>query len=103
MTTLWATAIGPYATNTRESPAGVLDTQLPGSCSVWHFTLRSEQPFRTFVLACPGVDAIRLWPLPVQPNWAEDWFEHLPPTLDGQQARITPRLACMVIIRRGHG
>ena len=85
---LWAIAISLYMVNTEESTTGVLATQLPGPCEVWHFTLRSQQPFRHVVLACPGVDAIRLWPLPVQQNWWEDWFEYLPPTPtpEGRQA-----------------
>jgi hypothetical protein len=30
------------------------------------------QPVATLALACPGVDYIRLWPLPVVKPWAED-------------------------------
>lgn len=30
------------------------------------------QSTRTFVLACQGTDAIRLWPLPVEKPWLED-------------------------------
>ena len=30
------------------------------------------QPVRTFVLACPRMDMIRLWPLPVEQPWFED-------------------------------
>ena len=33
-----------------------------------------KQPFKTFVLACPGVDFIKLWPLPVEYNWDEEWL-----------------------------
>ena len=33
---------------------------------------RVLQPVVTIALACPGVDMIRLWPLPVQQPWFED-------------------------------
>jgi len=33
------------------------------------------QPFATVVLACPRVDAIRLWPLLIEQPWEEDWYE----------------------------
>ena len=33
------------------------------------------QPLRTLALACPGIDYIRLWPLPIQQPWDEDWWE----------------------------
>ena len=41
------------------------------SCELWDIYPPSAQP-RTLVLACPGVDAIRLWPLPVEKPWVED-------------------------------
>jgi hypothetical protein len=47
---------------------------LPGyciSCELWD-DLPPSQPVRTLVLACPGVDAIRFWPLPVQQPWEKD-------------------------------
>ena len=83
---MWVLAVGGCVMNTTEDVPGVLDTKLPIGCSIWHFTKQSQQPFRTFVLACPGVAAIRVWPLPIQQNWAEDWVEHLPPTPAGQKA-----------------
>jgi hypothetical protein len=45
--------------------------ELVAGCELWGIYPPS-QPFRTLVLACPGVDAIRLWPLPVEQPWAED-------------------------------
>lgn len=65
---LWAHTASPVR--------GVWTTRgLPGGCQVEHYTVQSEQPFRTVVLACPGEDALRLWPWPVQRPWLEDWYE----------------------------
>jgi hypothetical protein len=54
------------------------------------------QPVTTAVLACPGVDAIRIWPLPVIQPWSENWFERPPGEmnelgrkLDSQPAHLT--------------
>jgi hypothetical protein len=33
------------------------------------------QPVTTVVFACPRVDAIRFWPIPVVQPWYEDWWE----------------------------
>lgn len=33
---------------------------------------KTLQPAFTLALACPGVDMIRLWPLPIIFNWIED-------------------------------
>jgi hypothetical protein len=35
----------------------------------------TTQPNFTALLACPGKDYIRLWPLPVTQPWFEDWYE----------------------------
>lgn len=49
----------------REIAPGVLTWPL-GSCSVdWHQR-------RALVLACPGVDMLRVWPLPFESPWWED-------------------------------
>lgn len=40
-------------------------------CSFDYFT-PPAQPVRTLVLACPGVDALRLWPWPPVQPWSED-------------------------------
>lgn len=57
---------------TQEKVSGVFVTELVARCQLTHFTLRSQQPVRTFTLDCPGVDSIRLWPWPVMTNWCED-------------------------------
>jgi hypothetical protein len=49
-------------------------TRLVADCELWE-VLPLSQPTRTLVLACPGVDAIRFWPLPVQQPWEEDGGE----------------------------
>ena len=45
--------------------------ELVADCKLWDI-FPPSQPSRTLVLACPGVDAIRLWPLPVEQPWVED-------------------------------
>ena len=45
--------------------------ELVADCKLWDI-FPPSQPSRTLVLACPGVDAIRLWPLPVEQPWDED-------------------------------
>jgi hypothetical protein len=50
-------------------------TQLFADCELWDIVPPS-QPTRTLVLACPGVDAIRFWPLPVQQPWDIDGLVH---------------------------
>ena len=46
-------------------------TELVAGGELWD-VLSPSQPARTLVLACPGVDAIRVWPMPVQQPWEED-------------------------------
>lgn len=45
-------------------------TQFVADCELWDI-LPPSQPTRTLVLACPGVNAIRFWLLPVQQPWEE--------------------------------
>jgi hypothetical protein len=40
-------------------------TELVADCELWD-VVPPSQPVRTLILACPSVDAIRLWPLPMQ-------------------------------------
>lgn len=42
---------------------------------------KSLQPVFTVSLDCPGVDSIRLWPLPVLQPFIEDWYEGKPEDL----------------------
>ena len=82
-------AMGLCVVRTEKSTTGVLDIPLPGICSIWYFTERSQQPFRHVILGCPGVDAIRLWPLPIQQPWAEDRFvQPWSPATPGPQKRM---------------
>jgi hypothetical protein len=39
--------------------------EIVADCELWGIYSPS-QPSKTLVLACPGVDVIRLWPLPVE-------------------------------------
>lgn len=36
---------------------------------------KSLQPVFTISLDCPGVDSIRIWPLPIIQPFIEDWYE----------------------------
>lgn len=36
---------------------------------------KSLQPVFTISLDCPGVDSIRIWPLPIIQPFMEDWYE----------------------------
>jgi hypothetical protein len=49
-------------------------TSLIAGCELWDI-FPPSQPARTVVLACPGVDLVRLWPLPMQQPWFEDGCE----------------------------
>ena len=64
-------AYGFLVLRTYEPIPGALSTDLPGSCELIKFG-RVLQPVVTIALACPGVDMIQLWPLPVQQPWFED-------------------------------
>jgi hypothetical protein len=61
---------------------GVTGIRLVGECKLYHFS-QPAQPMTTLVLACPRTDLIRLWPLPVQQPWFEDWWEDKPDYLNG--------------------
>jgi len=61
---------------------GVNGFRLVGGCKLYHFT-QPAQPMNAWVLAFPRRDIIRLWPLPVQQPWFEDWWEDKPDFLNG--------------------
>jgi hypothetical protein len=61
---------------------GVTGFGLAGGCKLYHFN-QPAQPMNTWVLACPRKDMIRLWPLPVQQPWFEDWWRDKPDLLTG--------------------
>jgi hypothetical protein len=52
----------------------VTTIKLVAGCQLDFFD-RTIQPNNTLVLACPGKDYVRLWPLPVMQPWFEDWLE----------------------------
>ena len=68
---MFSLAYGFLVLQTDEPIPGALSTDLPGSCELIKFG-RALQPVVTIAMACPGVDMIRLWPLPVQQPWFED-------------------------------
>lgn len=58
-----------------------------GSCSVDFYSPPAQRRY-TIALACPGVDYIRLWPLPPIRPWSEE--DELPtPAPDLQQAKVS--------------
>ena len=59
-------ALRPY-----QKISGVRAVRLPARCELELYD-QTVQPVATAVLACPGVNAIRLWPLPVLQPWYED-------------------------------
>jgi hypothetical protein len=52
----------------------VTGVKLVGGCELYFFSPPAK-PEKTLALACPRVDLIRLWPLPVTTTWFEDWWE----------------------------
>lgn len=65
---------------------GVTILPLPLRCEL-EFYGQTAQPVFTVAAACPGIDSIRLWPMPIQFPWFEKPI--LPP--GGQQADIYGR------------
>lgn len=63
---------------------GATSYELIEDCELIHFGIRL-QPTNTLALACPGMDMVRLWPLPIQKPWFEDWFI----SSDRMRGRIT--------------
>jgi hypothetical protein len=45
---------------------------------------KSLQPVFTVSLDCPGVDSIRIWPLPIIQPFMEDWKDGLPGDLEAK-------------------
>ena len=68
------------ASRTSEGVPGATSLKLVARCELIYFDTRL-QPVHTLVLACPRMDMIRLWPLPVQRPWFEDGDpKHAPPS-----------------------
>ncbi len=68
---------------TVETTRDAVSAKLPGRCEIILFS-RSLQPVYTIALACPRMDMIRLWPLPVR----QPWFEGFDPCYDFWQKCI---------------
>lgn len=51
--------------------AGVVTVPMPAGCELWLYTPTSHVGERAAALACPGVDLIRLYPLPMVQGWDE--------------------------------
>ena len=67
---------------------GVLQVRLINRCELDIYD-KPLQPFRTVVISCPRMDMIRVWPLPIQHPWFEDWWE---PVEGLENARILPNV-----------
>jgi hypothetical protein len=63
-----------------ESIPGATDIPLIARCELIYFDIRL-QPVNTLMLACPRMDYIRLWPLPIKQPWFEDWWDDRPDIL----------------------
>jgi len=66
-------AYGFLRLRTVETIPGGASTELPGRCEIIQFD-SGLQPTYTVVQACPRMDMIRIWPLPVQQPWFEYEF-----------------------------
>ena len=56
----------------REIIPGAVSIELPGRCEIIQIA-QGLQPEFTIVIACPRMDMMRLWPLPVIQPWFEDF------------------------------
>jgi len=79
--------IGRELATAKKPIPGVITYQFVWRCKIWSLDT-SLQPTHTVALACPGVDLIRLWPLPIQHPWFEDSAE--PPVDDLQRSLDIP-------------
>jgi hypothetical protein len=60
------------ASRTYQLIPGVTAMKLINGCELDFFHDTSLQPVFTVALACPRVDYIRLWPLPIKQPWSEE-------------------------------
>jgi hypothetical protein len=74
-TITFVAAYGLFSLRPYSVVEGVTGFRLVGECSLYNFT-QTTQPMQIWVLACPRKDMIRLWPLPIQQPWYEDWWEN---------------------------
>ena len=66
--------VGLLASRIHEIVPGAITIELTGRCALIHFD-STLQPVNTLVLACPKMDMIKLWPLPIEQPWFEDGWE----------------------------
>ena len=55
---------------------GITAMDLPDNCQIQYYPPPAQR-MSTLVLTCPGMDMMRLWPLPVEQPWFEDWWESI--------------------------
>jgi hypothetical protein len=75
-------AFGFLLSRTHLSIPGATDIELLARCELTYFDTRL-QPMNTLILACPRMEMIRLWPLPIKQTQFEDWWKEKPETLNG--------------------
>jgi hypothetical protein len=68
--------VGIFKARTYQLSENTMVTRLIVGCELWDIFPPSQHT-RTVVLACPGVDMVRMWPLPVQHPWFEDGGESM--------------------------
>lgn len=68
--------VGILKARTYQLSKNTMVTRLIAGCELWDM-FPSSQPARTVVLACPGVDTVRLWSLPMQQPWFKDGGESM--------------------------
>ena len=71
-----------FVSRIHESITGATDIPLIARCELIFFDTRL-QPVNTLVFGCPRMDMFRLWPLPIQHPWFEDWWDNNPDALNG--------------------
>lgn len=64
-------AVGCVLVTAEKPVPGAISYHLPARCEIIYFDT-TLQPIRTLAFACPGIDMIRLWPLPIEHPWFED-------------------------------
>ena len=52
----------------------ILGAALPAGCALFFYSTEIQTVF-TIAASCQGKDMLRLWPLPAQSPWFEDWWD----------------------------
>jgi hypothetical protein len=71
-------AFGLLSVRSYQVVEGVLGLKLVRRCELFFFS-PPAQPISAIAFACPRMDLVRLWPLPIITPWSEDWWEDFRP------------------------